>query len=44
MKFEDLDLNQLYTYADYCSWTFQERVELIRGNWPARMDYRDSLP
>ena len=31
MKFEDLDLNQLYTYADYFSWTFQERVELIRG-------------
>ena len=26
-----LDPKQLYTYADYLSWRFQERVELIRG-------------
>ena len=26
-----LDLNKLYTYADYLTWQFQERVELIRG-------------
>ncbi|MEP7322742.1 MAG: Uma2 family endonuclease [Saprospiraceae bacterium] len=30
-KFEDLDLNKLYTYADYLTWQFKERVELIRG-------------
>ncbi len=28
---ESLDLNKFYTYADYYSWKFQERVELIRG-------------
>ena len=26
-----LDLNKLYTYADYLTWQFQERVELIKG-------------
>jgi len=26
-----LDPKQLYTYTDYLSWRFQERVELIRG-------------
>lgn len=26
-----LDLSQNYTYADYLTWRFQERVELIRG-------------
>ncbi|NJN25003.1 MAG: Uma2 family endonuclease [Cyclobacteriaceae bacterium] len=26
-----LDLNKLYSYADYLSWKFSERVELIRG-------------
>jgi Uma2 family endonuclease len=30
-KFEDLDLNKLYTYADYLTWNFNERVELIKG-------------
>ena len=29
--FEALDLNRFYTYADYYSWKFQERVELIKG-------------
>jgi len=28
---ELLDLNKIYTYADYYSWRFQERVELIKG-------------
>ena len=28
---EQLDLNGVYTYADYLSWHFQERVELIKG-------------
>jgi len=31
MKFADLDLNKTYTYADYFSWNFDERVELIKG-------------
>ena len=31
MKFADLDLNKLYTYADYFKWQFEERVELIKG-------------
>ncbi len=26
-----LDMNGLYTYADYLTWTFKERVELIKG-------------
>jgi Uma2 family endonuclease len=26
-----LDLNNVYTYADYLSWKFSERVELIKG-------------
>ncbi len=31
MKFSDLDLTKSYTYADYLKWTFEERVELIKG-------------
>lgn len=31
MQLADLDLNKLYTYADYYKWTFEERVELIKG-------------
>ena len=31
MKFADLDLTKSYTYADYLKWTFEERVELIKG-------------
>src|ERR1700761_7221910 len=27
----DLDLSKTYTYADYYSWRFEERLELIRG-------------
>jgi Uma2 family endonuclease len=26
-----LDLNKVYSYADYVSWVFDERVELIKG-------------
>lgn len=29
--FSDLDLNKSYTYADYLTWKFQERLELIKG-------------
>ena len=28
---KELDINGHYTYADYLSWRFQERVELILG-------------
>lgn len=31
MQFTDLDLNKSYTYADYFTWQFKERVELIKG-------------
>lgn len=28
---KQLDLNEVYTYADYLTWKFQERVELFKG-------------
>jgi Uma2 family endonuclease len=31
MQLADLDLNKSYTYADYYSWLFEDRVELIHG-------------
>jgi hypothetical protein len=31
MQLSDLDLTKTYTYADYYSWDFEERVELING-------------
>ncbi len=31
MKLADLDINKVYTYADYLKWDFKERVELIMG-------------
>jgi hypothetical protein len=31
-----LDLKKKYTYADYLSWQFTERVELIKG-WIYKM-------
>lgn len=30
-NFSDLDLTKTYTYVDYLKWTFEERVELIKG-------------
>jgi Uma2 family endonuclease len=30
-KFEDLDPNATYSFADYLTWQFPERVELIKG-------------
>ena len=35
-EFKDLDLSKQYTYADYLSWRFKERVELFRG-WVKKM-------
>lgn len=34
--FSQLDLSKTYTYADYLTWRFQERVELIKG-WIYKM-------
>jgi Uma2 family endonuclease len=31
MQLTDLDLTKSYTYADYLKWTFDERLELIKG-------------
>ncbi|PQJ10700.1 hypothetical protein CJD36_012060 [Flavipsychrobacter stenotrophus] len=31
MKLADLDINKVYTYADYYKWKFEERIELIKG-------------
>ncbi len=31
MELADLDLNKVYSYADYYKWKFEERVELIKG-------------
>jgi len=31
MQFADLDLQKVYSYADYFKWQFEERVELIKG-------------
>ena len=31
MKFSDLDLSKSYTYADYLTWDFPERLELLLG-------------
>ncbi|HEX8376624.1 MAG TPA: Uma2 family endonuclease [Pedobacter sp.] len=31
MQLSDLDLNKTYSYADYLKWTFDERIELIKG-------------
>ncbi len=30
-NFSDLDLTKEYTFADYLTWKFQERLELIKG-------------
>jgi Uma2 family endonuclease len=35
-NFNDLDLTKQYTYADYLTWQFAERVELFKG-WVAKM-------
>ena len=31
MKLAELDMDKVYTYADYFNWQFEERVELIKG-------------
>lgn len=34
--FNQLDLNKRYTYADYLTWMFEDRVELFKG-WVKKM-------
>ena len=36
LKFSQLDTSKQYTYADYLTWQFKERVELIKG-WIYKM-------
>ena len=36
IDFSQLDLKKQYTYADYLTWTFDERLELIKG-WIYKM-------
>lgn len=31
MTVDELDQNSVYTYADYLQWTFEERLEIIKG-------------
>jgi Uma2 family endonuclease len=31
MQLSDLDISKTYSYADYLKWTFDERLELIKG-------------
>lgn len=31
MTFDQLDMDGTYTYADYLQWTFEERLEIIKG-------------
>jgi Uma2 family endonuclease len=40
-KFSQLDLTKQYSYADYLTWQFKERVELIRG-WISKMSQAPS--
>jgi Uma2 family endonuclease len=35
-KFSQLDLSKRYTYADYLTWQFKDRVELLKG-WVMKM-------
>ncbi|MDD2816315.1 MAG: hypothetical protein PHP00_11370 [Thiotrichaceae bacterium] len=35
-KLSQLDLNGTYSYADYLTWKFDERLELIRGHKTAK--------
>jgi Uma2 family endonuclease len=39
---DDLDFSKTYTYADYYSWRFEERVELIRGRVFEMVNYPDA--
>jgi Uma2 family endonuclease len=48
MTFAELDLDGTYTYADYLKWTFDERLEIIKGkifpmSAPARIHQRISM-
>lgn len=47
MQLADLDINKLYTSADYFKWKFDERVELIKGKLlpmsPAPNQYHQRL-
>ena len=42
-RFEDLDLTRRYTYDEYYSWKFPERVELL-GGWVERIVQPGTYP
>lgn len=48
-RLDQLDLNKTYSYADYLTWKFSERVELLRGRIfkmspaPSRKHQRTSM-
>ncbi len=42
LSFSQLDLSKTYTYADYLTWSFQERVELLKG-WAIKMSPAPNL-
>ena len=31
ISLDQLDLNKVYSYADYLTWKFEDRLELIKG-------------
>lgn len=41
-KFSQLDVKKRYSYADYLTWKFQERVELVKG-WLHKMSPAPNL-
>jgi Uma2 family endonuclease len=41
-KFSQLDLSKRYTYTDYVSWQFKERVEILKG-WVMKMSPAPSV-
>jgi len=41
--FNQLDLNKRYSYADYLTWMFDDRVELFKG-WEKRCSGTDNRP
>ncbi len=47
MQLSDLDFSKTYSYADYLRWTFEDRLELIRGKifkmTPAPNSYHQEL-
>jgi hypothetical protein len=39
----NLDINKKYTYSDYLNWTFEERIELIKGKFFILASFKQSM-